>query len=60
MAPLRRLLLLSIQPPGASGVQAIRYAKLLAHLRVLGWEVHVLGPDPALDSVHREPVQAQG
>ena len=58
MAPLRRLLLLSIQPPGASGVQAIRYAKLLAHLRVLGWEVHVLGPDPALDSVHREPVQA--
>lgn len=54
----RRLLLLSNQPPGGSGVRAIRYGKLLPHLRALGWELHVLGPDPALDSVFLVPVEA--
>ncbi len=54
----RRLLLLSNQPPGGSGVQAIRYGKLLPHLHALGWELHVLGPDPALDSVFLVPVEA--
>ncbi len=58
MFPARRLLLLSIQPPCDSGVQqGIRCAKILPHLRVLGWELHVLGSDPALVSVFREPVQ---
>lgn len=55
---MSRILLLSIQPPGGAGVQAIRYAKLIPHLRSLGWELHVVGPDPALDSVFPEPVQA--
>ena len=45
---MRKVLLLSLQPPGCSGVQARRYAKLLPGLPREGWEMHVVGPDPGL------------
>ena len=45
---MRKVLLLSLQPPGCSGVQARRYAKLLPGLQREGWEMHVVGPDPGL------------
>lgn len=49
-----RALILSLQPPGGSGVQARRNAKLLPHLPAAGWEFHVVGPDPRLDAVTPE------
>jgi hypothetical protein len=54
-----RALILSLQPPGGSGVQARRYAKLLPHLTAAGWEFHVVGPDPRLDAVTPEPFAGQ-
>ena len=54
-----RALILSLQPPGGSGVQARRYAKLLPHLPAAGWEFHVVGPDPRLDAVTPESCPGQ-
>ncbi|MCP9857643.1 MULTISPECIES: hypothetical protein [unclassified Cyanobium] len=54
-----KALILSLQPPGGSGVQARRYAKLLPHLPAAGWEFHVVGPDPRLDAVTPEPCPGQ-
>jgi glycosyltransferase involved in cell wall biosynthesis len=54
-----RALILSLQPPGCSGVQARRYGKLLPHMAAAGWEFHFVGPDPSLDSVLPEVVPDQ-
>ena len=52
---MKRILILTCQPPPAQGVQSIRYAKLSAPLKELGWEVHFLGPDPNEISVRLLP-----
>ncbi len=57
---MRTALILTLQPPGGSGVQARRYAKLLPHLAAAGWDFHFVGPDPALDALLPEPVPGQG
>jgi glycosyltransferase involved in cell wall biosynthesis len=47
---MRRVLLVMIQPPGCSGVQALIYNKLLPYLDQHGWEFHFAGPAPWLVS----------
>lgn len=51
---MRRVLLVMIQPPGCSGVQALIYNKLLPFLEDQGWEFHFAGPAPWLVSVLTE------
>ena len=51
---MRRLLVVMIQPPGCSGVQALIYNKLLPFFEGQGWEVHFAGPAPWLCSVLTE------
>jgi glycosyltransferase involved in cell wall biosynthesis len=46
----RRVLLVMIQPPGCSGVQALIYNKLLPFTDQHGWEFHFAGPAPWLVS----------
>lgn len=43
------------QPPGGTGVQGLRYTKLLPYLQNSDWEFHFAGPDPSLTSVLCEP-----
>ena len=47
----KRILLLTIQPPGGSGVQGLIFTKLCNHLQASEWEFHFAGPSPALSSV---------
>lgn len=56
---MKMALFLSIQPPGCSGVQAIRYGKLLPFLESEGWQIHFVGPEPGLVSVQTEAVHDQ-
>lgn len=51
---VKRALLVMIQPPGCSGVQALIYNKLLPFLEDSEWEFHFAGPDPELVSVLTE------
>lgn len=51
---MRRLLVVMIQPPGCSGVQALIYNKLLPFYERHGWEIHFAGPAPWLTSVLTE------
>jgi len=43
------------QPPGGTGVQGLRYSKLLPYFQTSDWEFHFAGPDPSLTSVLLEP-----
>jgi hypothetical protein len=52
--PMKRVLLVMIQPPGCSGVQGLIYNKLLPFYQYHGWEVHFAGPAPWLCSVLTE------
>lgn len=52
----RKALVISSQPPGSNGVQALKYRKVHQHLLGEGWEVHYCGPDPALDAVITEAI----
>jgi hypothetical protein len=47
----KRILLLTIQPPGGSGVQGLIFTKLCKYLQESEWEFHFAGPSPALSSV---------
>lgn len=47
----KRILLLTIQPPGGSGVQALIFTKLSPYLQQREWEFHFAGPSPMLSSV---------
>jgi glycosyltransferase involved in cell wall biosynthesis len=47
---MKRVLLVMIQPPGCSGVQALIYNKLLPFLGDTDWEFHFAGPAPWLVS----------
>jgi glycosyltransferase involved in cell wall biosynthesis len=47
----KRILLLTIQPPGGSGVQGLIFTKLCKYLQAGEWEFHFAGPAPALSSV---------
>ena len=51
----KRILILMTQPPGGTGVQGLRYTKLLPYLQDSDWEFHFAGPDPSLTSVLCEP-----
>jgi glycosyltransferase involved in cell wall biosynthesis len=51
---VKRALLVMIQPPGCSGVQALIYNKLLPFLENSEWELHFAGPAPELVSVLTE------
>jgi len=51
---MRKLLVVMIQPPGCSGVQALIYNKLLPFFAEHGWEIHFAGPAPRLVSVLTE------
>jgi glycosyltransferase involved in cell wall biosynthesis len=51
---VKRALLVMIQPPGCSGVQALIYNKLLPFLEDSEWELHFAGPAPELVSVLTE------
>lgn len=51
---VKRALLVMIQPPGCSGVQALIYNKLLPFLEDSDWEFHFAGPSPDLVSVLTE------
>ena len=51
---VKRALLVMIQPPGCSGVQALIYNKLLPFLESSEWELHFAGPVPELVSVLTE------
>ena len=51
---VKRALLVMIQPPGCSGVQALIYNKLLPFLDDSEWELHFAGPAPELVSVLTE------
>jgi glycosyltransferase involved in cell wall biosynthesis len=51
---VKRALLVMIQPPGCSGVQALIYNKLLPFLEGSDWELHFAGPVPELVSVLTE------
>jgi glycosyltransferase involved in cell wall biosynthesis len=51
---VKRALLVMIQPPGCSGVQALIYNKLLPFLEDSEWEFHFAGPSPELVSVLTE------
>jgi glycosyltransferase involved in cell wall biosynthesis len=51
---VKRALLVMIQPPGCSGVQALIYNKLLPFLEDSDWEFHFAGPSPELVSVLTE------
>ncbi|MEB3334720.1 MAG: hypothetical protein VKP70_07020 [Cyanobacteriota bacterium] len=51
---MKRALLVMIQPPGCSGVQALIYNKLLPYFDELGWELHFAGPSPEMVSVLTE------
>ena len=51
----KRILILMIQPPGGTGVQGLRYTKLIPYLKNSDWEFHFAGPNPSLTSVLREP-----
>ncbi len=53
---MRRILMVMTQPPGCSGVQALRYNKLLPYFESQGWEFHFAGPSPPLVSVLTEPL----
>jgi len=55
--PLKRILLVMMQPPGSSGVQGLIYNKILPFLELEGWEFHFAGPSPALASVMTEVVE---
>jgi len=52
----KRILLVMMQPPGSSGVQALIYNKILPYLETYGWEFHFAGPAPELASVMTETV----
>lgn len=47
----KRILLLTIQPPGGSGVQGLIFTKLCPYLQQQEWEFHFAGPSPRLSSV---------
>jgi hypothetical protein len=47
----KRILLLTIQPPGGSGVQGLIFTKLCKYLQAGEWEFHFAGPSPDLSSV---------
>jgi len=49
--PQKRILLLTIQPPGGSGVQGLIFTKLCPYLQQQEWEFHFAGPSPRLSSV---------
>lgn len=51
---VKRALLVMIQPPGCSGVQAFVYNKLLPFLEDSEWELHFAGPAPELVSILME------
>jgi len=51
----KRILILMSQPPGGTGVQGLRYTKLLSYIQNSNWEFHFAGPDPSLSSVLCEP-----
>lgn len=57
-APSRRrkkILLLTIQPPGGSGVQSLIFSKLCPYLLESEWDFHFAGPAPQLTSVLCQP-----
>ena len=45
-----------MQPPGCTGVSAIKYNKLLPFMEKHGWELHFVGPAPRVASLYQEPV----
>jgi len=47
----KKILLLTIQPPGGSGVQSLIFNKLCPHLLKSEWDFHFAGPAPELTSV---------
>lgn len=47
----KKILVFTGQPPPAQGVQAIRYGKLIPQLKVFGWDLNFIGPDPVNYSV---------
>lgn len=51
---MKRALLVMVQPPGCSGVQALIYNKLLPYFEDSHWELHFAGPSPELVSVLTE------
>lgn len=50
----KRILVVMMQPPGCSGVQALIFNKWLPFLESHGWEFHFAGPSPHLFSVLTE------
>lgn len=53
---MKRILIVMAQPPGSSGVQGLRYSKLLPFLEQEGWEFHFAGPEPEKISVLTETI----
>ena len=53
---MKRVLILMSQPPGGTGVQGLRYAKLFPYTVDSGWELHFSGPSPLLTSLLLEPL----
>jgi len=51
----KKVLLLTIQPPGGSGVQSLIFSKLCPYLLDSEWDFHFAGPDPQLTSVLSSP-----
>jgi glycosyltransferase involved in cell wall biosynthesis len=51
---MKRVLLVMMQPPGCTGVQALVCRKLLPYVEFYGWELHFAGPSPGLVSVLTE------
>ena len=52
----KKALIFMIQPPGSSGAQAHRMNKILPFMEKGGWELHFVGPDPAVASLYQESV----
>ena len=51
----KRILLLTIQPPGGDGVQSLIFTKLCPFLVASDWEFHFAGPSPELTSLICSP-----
>jgi len=52
----KKALIFMMQPPGSSGAQAHKLSKILPFMEKHGWELHFVGPDPAVASLYQEPV----
>ena len=51
----KKVLIFTMQPPGSSGAQAYKMSKILSFMEKYGWELHFVGPDPAVASIYQEP-----